>query len=185
VAGYFTVTAFDPYGNIATSYTGTVHFSSSDAKAALPANYTFTAADAGTHTFSVALKTAGTQSISATDINNSAFTNTESGIVVSAAAASQFIISGPSSVTAGVAFSLTVKVEDAYGNVVTNYRGTIHFASSDKRGATLPKNYSFTAADMGVHTFSGIVLRTKGTQTITLTDTRDSALTDSIVEYVN
>jgi hypothetical protein len=184
VAGYFTVTAFDPYGNIATGYTGTVHFGSSDAKAALPANYTFTAADAGTHSFSAALKTAGTQWITATDIGNSAFTSTESGIVVSPAAASQFIISGPSSVSAGVVFSLTVKVEDAYGNVVTNYTGKVRFTSSDTR-ATLPKSYNFTAADMGVHTFSGIVLRTKGTQTITLTDTRDSALTYGIVENVN
>jgi len=44
-AGTFTVTAMDAYGNIATGYAGTVHFSSSDPLAKLPADYTFTAAD--------------------------------------------------------------------------------------------------------------------------------------------
>jgi hypothetical protein len=182
VAGYITVTLKDVYGNLANGYTGTVHFTATDAKAVLPANYTFTAADAGVHTFSAALKTAGSQSITVAD--TSGLTTTDSGISINAAAASQFVISGPSHVTAGVAFSLTVKVEDAYGNVVTNYTGTVHFASSDRR-AILPANYTFAAADMGVHIFTGIVLSTKGTRTITLTDTLNSALTESLVENVN
>jgi hypothetical protein len=180
VAGYFTVTAFDPYSNIATSYTGTVHFSSSDGKAMLPANYTFTAADAGTHTFSAALKTAGTQWLTATDISNSAFASTKSGIVVSAAAASQFVITAPSSVSAGVPFSLTVKVEDAYGNVVTNYRGTIRFSSSDPN-AVLPRSYTFTWNDQGAHTFTGLAFRRKGNQKITITDKLNGGLTASVI----
>jgi len=53
VAGIVTVTAKDAYGNVATGYLGTVHFTSTDANAVLPANYKFTAANAGTHTFSV------------------------------------------------------------------------------------------------------------------------------------
>ncbi|OYV95734.1 MAG: hypothetical protein B7Z73_02005 [Planctomycetia bacterium 21-64-5] len=36
-----TVTARDAYGNTATGYTGTVHFTSSDGQAVLPSNYTF------------------------------------------------------------------------------------------------------------------------------------------------
>ena len=55
-----TVTAEDNLGETATGYTGTVHFSSTDVQAGLPADYTFTAADAGSHTFTVTLKTAGT-----------------------------------------------------------------------------------------------------------------------------
>ena len=101
--------------------------------------------------------------------------------MVSAAAASQFIISGPSSVSAGVAFSLTVKVEDAYGNVVTNYRGTIRFSSSDKN-AVLPRSYTFTWNDQGVHTFTGLAFRRKGYQKITITDTPPhGALTASVI----
>jgi hypothetical protein len=67
--------------------------------------------------------------------------------------------------------------------VVTGYTGTIHFTSTDAT-ATLPKNYTFTAVDKGVHTFTGLVLRKKGTQKITLTDTLNSSLTGSVIENV-
>jgi hypothetical protein len=180
-AGTFTVTARDPYGNTATGYTGTVHFSSSDAKASLPATYTFTTADAGVHTFSATLKMAGTQSLTATD--TSGLTGTDASITVNPAAASKFVLTAPSSVNAGVPFSLTVAVEDAYGNVVLGYTGTIHFSSTDNR-AKLPANYTFTAADKGVHTFSGLVLHKKGQQKITVTDTHNSSLTASVTEDV-
>jgi hypothetical protein len=78
-----------------------------------------------------------------------------------------------------VAFSLTLTVEDVYGNVVTGYTGTVHFSSTDTQ-ATLPRNYTFTAADKGVHTFTGLVLRKKGYQKITITDAHNSALTSSV-----
>jgi hypothetical protein len=183
VAGALTVTLRDPYGNIATGYIGSVHFTSSDRRASLPANYTFNAADAGVHTFSATLKTAGTQSLTATDTRTGSLTATEAGITVNPAAASQFVISAPSSVTAGTKFSLTLTVEDADGNVVTNYTGTIHFTSTDST-ATLPKNYSFTVADKGVHSFTGLVLRKKGNQKITITDTLHSSITGSVIENV-
>jgi hypothetical protein len=176
VAHNFTVTLRDPYGNLATGYTGTVHFTSSDHKATLPANYSFTAADAGIHTFSATLKTAGTQSITVTGTATASLTGMENGIKVNPAAASQFVLTAPASVSAGVPFNLTFTVEDAYGNVVTGYAGTIHSGSTDSR-ATLPANYTFTAADAGVHTFTGLVLRKKGYQKISVADTHDSSLT--------
>ena len=80
-----TVTARDASGNTATSYRGKVHFTSTDAAATLPADYTFTAGDAGKHTFSVTLKTVGTRSITATDTAFSSIKGTQSGIVVAAA----------------------------------------------------------------------------------------------------
>ena len=46
-ANNFTVTLTDANGSTVTGYTGTVTFSSTDTKAVLPANYTFTSADAG------------------------------------------------------------------------------------------------------------------------------------------
>ena len=77
-----TLTALDRFGNVATSYAGTVHFSSSDLLAAtlgkLPADYTFTGGDAGTHSFSVTLMTAGNQTVSATDTVNGALLNVTS-----------------------------------------------------------------------------------------------------------
>jgi len=63
-AGNVTVTATDSGGNTATSYTGTVTITSSDAAAILPANAALINA---VGSFTVTLKTAGTQSITATD----------------------------------------------------------------------------------------------------------------------
>ena len=82
VSGTFTVTAMDPYGNVATGYTGTVHFTSSDPRAKLPADYSFTAADNGVHTFKAIFNTVGTESLTATDTVNSLITGIETGIVV-------------------------------------------------------------------------------------------------------
>ncbi len=178
-AGNLTVTLNDPYGNVASGYTGTVRFTSSDPQAALPANYTFTAADAGTHTFSVMLKTAGTRSITVADTLNAVLTATQGSITVKAGAASQFLISAPSSVTAGTPFSLTLTVKDAWGNVVTGYTGTVRFTSANKPDK-LPSNYTFTAADQGMHTFTGLMLRKKGNQKITITDTLNGSLTANV-----
>ena len=169
----------DAYGNVAAGYTGTVTFSSSDVQAGLPASYTFTAADAGVHTFSATLKTAGTQSLTATDTANVAVAGSQS-VTVNPAAASRLVLSAPAVVTAGARFSLSVTVVDAYGSVVTGYRGTLTFRSSDST-ANLPQDYTFTASDQGVHTFTGLVLRKKGKQTITVTDTLDGSLTASVL----
>ena len=73
-----TVTAEDSYGNVATGYTGAVAFRSGDARAVLPADYTFVAGDNGVHTFTnaVTLVTAGTQTVTATECS---FTPREPG----------------------------------------------------------------------------------------------------------
>src|SRR5262249_36462141 len=63
------------------------------------------------------------------------------------ATAPLFLITGfPSSVQAGVPGNFTVTALDAEGNVLTDYRGTVHFSSSDLR-AQLPDDYTFTDAD--------------------------------------
>jgi hypothetical protein len=82
VAGTIRVTAVDAYGNRVSGYTGTIHFTSSDAKAKLPVNYKFKATDAGTHVFTVTLKTAGTRSITATDTVTKTIKGSQTGIVV-------------------------------------------------------------------------------------------------------
>jgi subtilisin-like proprotein convertase family protein len=136
-AGSFTVTAKDANGNVATGYTGTVHFTTSDPQAQLPADYTFTAADAGSHTFSTTLTTAGMQSLTVADTSASGLTGTEAGITVIPAAASRLAVSDPATATAGTAFSVTVTAQDAYGNTATGYTGTVHFTSTDAQ-AVLP-----------------------------------------------
>src|SRR5205823_375522 len=165
----FTVTARDAFGNTATGYAGTVHFTSSDPQAVLPANYTFAAADAGVHTLSATLKTTGTQSLTATDTVTSSVTGTQSGITVRPAAAASLTLNGfPSPTTAGVAGTFTVTAFDAFGNTAAGYAGTVQFASTDL-AAVLPANYTFAAADNGVHTF-GATLKTAGVQTVTAAD---------------
>ena len=171
-----TVTAYDAYGNVAIDYLGTVLLTSSDPRAILPSSYTFSATDAGRHSFAIALDTAGTQTISATDIAMSSLTGTESGIAIEAAAAKTLTVTGfPVSDAAGAAASMTVTAYDAYGNVATGYTGTISFHSSDAQ-ALLPANFTFVTADAGTHTFS-IALETAGGQSITATDTAISTIT--------
>jgi autotransporter-associated beta strand protein len=90
-----------------------------------------------------------------------------------------FTISAPASVSAGTAFGITVTARDTYGNVATGYLGTVKFASSDG-GAALPGKYTFTASDNGVHTFTGLKLRKKGTQTIMVFDASKKAILGTI-----
>ena len=176
VAGTVSVTANDPYGNTTTGYTGTVHFTSSDAQAVLPADYTFTATDAGVHTFSATFKTAGSQSLTATDMVTSAISGARIGIAVSPAVASALVVSGyPSPITVGVTGAFTVTAHDAYGNTATGYTGTVTFSSTDSQ-AFLPANYAFTTTDAGVHIFIA-TFKATGTQSITATDTVNALIT--------
>jgi uncharacterized repeat protein (TIGR01451 family) len=182
-ANNLTVTALDASHNTATGYRGTVHFTSIDAQAVPPANYTFSAADNGVHTFSATLKTAGTQSLMGTDTVTSTITGSQTGITVTAATAATLTVTGyPNPVTAGTANNFTVTALDAFNNTATGYRGTVHFTSSDAQ-AVLPANYTFTAADNGVHTFSA-TLKTAGTQSLTATDTVASTITGSQTSIV-
>jgi alpha-tubulin suppressor-like RCC1 family protein len=81
-ASTFTVTAKNGSGNtITVGYSGTVSFSSSDVGASLPANYTFTPADAGVKTFTATLREAGTHTLAVTD-GAAVKTGSQTGIVV-------------------------------------------------------------------------------------------------------
>jgi hypothetical protein len=173
-----TVTADNSSGAIDTGYSGTIHFTSSDAQAGLPQNFTFSPSDGGTHRFSVTLKTAGNQSITATDVAHSATTGIVSGINVSPAAASQLVLSAASSTaTVGVPQLFTVTAKDPYGNVASSYAGTVHFTSSDT-AASLPGSFTYGASNQGVETFS-VTFGTAGTQSVTVTDNLGHTATES------
>jgi len=151
VAGSITVTALDAYGNTATGYSGTVHFSSSDGAAVLPADATLSA---GVGTFSVTLKTAGTQSVTATD------TITALSPGSRAASWSMRPRQDPGRLRAQLATdrrttgNIRVTAVDAYGNRVHSYLGTSSSPAQMPK-AKLPANYTFTASDNGTHVFSG------------------------------
>ena len=97
--------------------------------------------------------------------------------------ATHFVITAAAASTAGAGFSITVQALDAANNVVTGYRGTVHFTSSDGAGI-IPGNYTFTTADNGVHTFSGVTLKTAGSQNIKATDTSSSSLSGTAIILV-
>jgi cyclophilin family peptidyl-prolyl cis-trans isomerase len=77
----FTVTAEDQNDNPATSYAGTVHFTSSDPAAVLPPDTTLTN---GVGTFSATLMTGGSQTLTATDTVNSSIAGTSGAVNVAA-----------------------------------------------------------------------------------------------------
>jgi hypothetical protein len=78
-----TVTALDASNNSVSTYSGTVHFTSTDGQAGLPANTTLTK---GMGNYQATLKTPGSQSIAATDTVISTITGTSNSIQVSALA---------------------------------------------------------------------------------------------------
>jgi hypothetical protein len=179
-AGSVTVAAEDSSGNIVAGYRGTIYFGSTDSQASLPAEYTFTAADNGVHTFSVVFRTAGNQVLIASDIHNGGINGSQSVNVLPASADHLLVTPSVNTTTAGSPFDFTVTVQDAFNNTVTGYTGTVGFSSADPYGATLPPAYTFTAADGGVHTFSsGATLYTAGTWDVTATDVNNSGLTGS------
>ena len=185
----FTVTVEDAYGNIATGYTGTVHFTSSDPKATagngLPSDYTFTSGtgdDNGAHTFTATLTT-DRFAVDHRHRHRQQFDyrhRIQHHRQPRSAQAAWSFRGYPSSTTAGAAHNFTVTIYDTNGNVATGYTGTIHFTSSDSKvtaGNGLPADYTFTTGtgdDNGVHTFSA-TLKTAGSQSITATDTVNSA----------
>jgi hypothetical protein len=165
-----TVTSKDAYGNTTPAYRGAIRFTSTDPAAVLPADYTFTAADNGVHAFpTVALKTAGNRSVTATDKATASISGVGATTVAPAAASSMTLSGISSPLASGASSSATVTVRDAYNNVATGYRGTIQFTSTDG-AAVLPGAYTFTAGDAGTHTFTGLVLKTAGNQGVTVAD---------------
>ncbi len=174
-------------GQTDTNYTGTVAFTSTDPQATpgngLPTNYTFLNSNAGVKTFNVTLKTAGSQTITVTDTGSGGFGT--AGVSVSAANLHQLAVSAPVDATAGIAFSVTVTAQDAYGNTITGYTGTVSFSGS--AGATFPGTYNFVSGDNGSHTFTNGVTLTAGSatgsnQTILATDSGNSVSGSATVD---
>ncbi len=164
----FSVTALDQSGNTATGYTGTVHFTSSDSAATLPADATLTT---GVGAFTATLRTAGLRTMTATDTQASSITGTSTTIVVSPVAATHLVFTVPLTATAGVPFSLTLTAQDPFGNTATGYTGIVHFTSSDG-AATLPAD---SALPGGSASFTS-TLRTPGARTLTATDIGNPAI---------
>jgi hypothetical protein len=141
--GTVTVTSVDKYDNGVKSspsrYEGTVALVTSDSEAtSLPASATFTAADAGSYTFTnVVPKAGGIPTIAATD----SVTDTIKKITtvdVTARATDQLVFTTPppGAVPFGQAFTIVVAAEDPFRNVDTSFNGGVTIALPGGPGFT-------------------------------------------------
>jgi hypothetical protein len=155
-----TVSILTANATVDLSYIGTVHFTTTDPQAVLPADYSFVPADAGTHVFALTLKTSGSQSITASDTGNSALHATQT-VVESPAAAATVAAGAGSGQTAleGAEFTttLTAKVSDAFGNVVPGATVVFSAPSSGASGTFAGAGVSASVAtgSTGVATAPG------------------------------
>ena len=130
----FTVTALDQFNNTVTGYTGTVHFTSTDAPAGAARRRHVTN---GVGTFIATLDTAGSQTITATDTTTIIDYRDQQRHRRQRRRRHALCRLGPASATAGTAFNFTVTALDQFNNTATGYTGTVHFTSTDGQ-AVLP-----------------------------------------------
>ena len=175
------VVALDANNRPVRNYTGKVHFTSTDAAATLPADYTFTTADRGRKSFKVTLATEGSHTITVTDAATSSITGEGKVTVLAAQVATQFFVRVERAY-AGAETRVVVAALDANNRPVSTYTGTVALTSSDS-GATLPAAYTFTAADHGFHVFA-MTPSAAGSLTVTATDTTNSKLVGSATTTV-
>jgi len=174
------VTAQDAYGNIATSYTGDVNLyysgpSGSPDYPTNPINF-FSGIASTTAIFYVAEDTALTVT---DDPVTPVLFGTSSTFTVNPNDLDYFTIAGcPTEVTEGESFgasNITVSTYDSWGNLKTNYNGSVYFTSTDPAAVlpyTVGSEYTYNGGDNGTHVFSGsgFILNTVGNQTLNVTD---------------
>ncbi|MFY0529201.1 lamin tail domain-containing protein [Archangium gephyra] len=168
----------DGFGNRATGYTGTVVLSSTDSKATLEAEYTFTATDKGFKKFPVTLVTAGAQSVTVQDKALPATLNAKADTTVKWLPVARLVVEAPASVEAGAPLSVKVTAVDAHGNAVKDYTRQVSF-SADADGATVPAAYTFTLPDEGSRMF-GFTLEKAVATKITVTDSEGLSVTHDV-----
>jgi hypothetical protein len=163
-----TVTILDGFNNVVTGFNGTVHFTSTDPLAVLPADYTYVpGVDNGVHTFTVQFRTAGPQSVTVTPLATTINPGTANTVVVAANATTLQLTGLPATTVAGSTVGYVLTAYDQFGNRATGFTGTVTTTTTDPQGTVSPP-YTFTAADAGQHAFT-TNLRTAGAQTITAT----------------
>jgi len=75
--------------------------------------------------------------------------------------ASYFEIAGQSIVQKGKEFALLIRAEDKYGSIDEKFEGTIQFITSIPI-KNLPKNYTFSKENEGVHRFENLICEEHG-----------------------
>jgi hypothetical protein len=162
-----TVSALDASNNIVTTYTGTIHFTTSDGNHVLPMDYTFVAGDNGVHTFmaGVTLRTAGSQTVSVNDTVNTSLTGSAT-INVSPGAATQLAFGQQptnTAVNAPITPAVTVRILDAFNNLITsdNTDQVTLAIGTNPAGGTLSGTNPVTVSG-GIATFSDLSINQVG-----------------------
>jgi hypothetical protein len=172
----FTVTALDASNFTATGFGGTVHFTSTDAMATLPADYTFKPTDLGVHTFTVTLVTPGSQSVTVADTPDG-LTSLTTPITVTPGTVSlsrSSVSAGTTSLRVGQMTTVTLTARDAFGNQETSGGLNVLFSISGMAGGTFGpvtdnRNGTYTATFTATMAGSGTIKATIGGQAVTST----------------
>src|SRR6266566_4579369 len=177
-----TINAVNASENLVTNVTDTVAITASDTNAILPVN---TALVNGTKTLSVTLKSAGSATVTASDVTDNTKTpGASSPIPVNAGTAAKLTLrTQPSSTaTAGVAFAQQpiILVADAFGNLVATNNGRVITAARGAGTGTLQG--TLTAASVnGVATFTNLSYNVAETITVSFSATGLTSTTSSNV----
>jgi hypothetical protein len=187
------VNAVDLGFNPVSSATDQIAIGSSDANALLPASASLIN---GTNLFTVTLETAGSRTVTASDLTNGGIPETSSSVTVDTAPFTklQVLLPGETAApgtptgktgtaaaqTAGAAYKVTVRSVDLDWNLVKS-GDTVQLYSTDTN-AVLP---AAAALSEGIQTFS-LTNKTEGSQTVTASDVTELFITNgSAVLTVN
>jgi hypothetical protein len=156
-----TVNVEDAYGNVVTGYSGTVTLGLTGGN--LLGTLSESATGGVATFFGLSIDEAGTGDQLQASAPGLAPTESDAFTVTPAAAAQLVVESAPPpSIMAGTAFGLTVDAEDAYGNLVTGYSGSIALTlAGTTTGGKLLGTLNASASS-GVATFSGLSIDEAG-----------------------
>jgi len=189
-----TVNAVDAYWNVIKTATDLVGLTSSDSNAAMPANVALVS---GTKVMSVTLKTAGSATVTASDLTNSSkSSSTSPSIAVNTASFSKLQILAPGEAaapgtvagkigtpaaqTVGTSFNVIINAVDANWNPIANVNDIVGLTSSDSN-AILSAN---TPLAGGTATLS-VMPQTAANSTFTAKDITDTSKTANTTPVIS
>jgi len=150
-----TITIKDAYGN---GYSGPVSLTASDGEAVSPAAFAMVH---GSATLALALRTAGTVTLTAT----AGTVKGSSAITVNPGAAVTYRVSPPTWETAGSAFDVLVAAKDSFGNAVPSANGSVTLYSGDGQkvqGASVTLNNGVGTAQVTLDVADTLTLTAVG-----------------------
>jgi hypothetical protein len=193
IAFTFTATAVDAANKPVTTYSGTVHFTSSDPHAQLPTNMSLTS---GAGTFSATLTTPGNQMVTATDVATSSITGNSGAIVVGALAdafpVNTFGAKGDGQSDDSVAIQNAINAAAAAGggsvvfNVARYYTtGTLTVPAGVVLCGAIEGPFDVVGVNPGVTTIAPTLLVTNTTAPFVTLNGLGAGVTDLLFHYPN